>query len=437
MDMIGYLKNVIDLSGLVGTGAVSGVRFNPLKLTRERFLELFGEWVEPSPYFEGGFVMKGDKAGLGNTPLHLAGGCYFQEPSAMSALTALGVQNGERVLDLCAAPGSKATAIATANPDGLTVVNEIHPQRAKILVGNMERMGAANVLITRSDADGLCRNFKGYFDKILLDAPCSGEGMFRKYPEILKDWNEDLVTMCATRSRELLDRAAGMLRAGGRLVYSTCTFNLEENEKNILDFLEHHPEFSVVDTDIAGAEKGLLGLEKASRIFPSEKGEGHFVCALEKSKNADAETVRVKTFTGEKALPQLDLMVGQCVKELGFFYGGKREYVWVTAGQNAYLVPEDLPRPEGVQVLRAGVQAGLLKGKTFFPCQHLFTATPCDNFVSTQEVSDEGAQAFLKGEMLPCTQKGYTAVLWQGLCLGFGKAVDGKLKNHYPKGLRI
>jgi len=437
MDMITYLKDIIDLTPLVGTAVKSGVRYNPLKLTRERFLELFELPVEPSAYYPDGFTVAGEKEGLGNSPLHMAGGCYFQEPSAMSAITALGVENGDRVLDLCAAPGSKATALATLNPDGIMVCNEIHPARAKILVSNLERMGVGNALITNSDAPTLAKSFGGYFDKILLDAPCSGEGMFRKYPEILKDWTPELVKMCAERSRELLESAAVMLRPGGRMVYSTCTFNLEENEKNILDFLNEHPEFDIVDTLVPNAEKGLLGLTQATRIFPSEKGEGHFVCALQKSENAPKMSVKTKCFTNEKPLGDMDSMLESCVRMPLRFYGAERQWITCNAGQNVYVLPAELPKVQGVRILRAGVQAGLLKGKTLFPCHHFFTASPTEQLKRCVEVDDAAAIAFLSGEMIPCAGKGYTAVVWNGLCLGFGKAVDGNLKNHFPKGLRI
>lgn len=437
MDMITYLKDIIDLTPFVNTPAVSGVRYNPLKIGREDFLRLFEGQVEQAAYYPEGFTVRSEKEGLGNSPLHLAGGCYFQEPSAMSAVTALKVQNGDKVLDLCAAPGSKATALATLNPDGLIVANEIHPKRAQILLSNMERMGVANALITRSDAQGLEKNFTGYFDKILLDAPCSGEGMFRKYPEILKNWNEELVEMCALRSGELLEHAAAMLRPGGRMVYSTCTFNLEENEKNILKFLSRHPEFEIVEAEIPAAAGGLLGLDKARRIFPSENGEGHFVCALQKRLDAPQANVKIRCFTGEKTLPQLALMIEGCAKIPVSFYGASRELIWQTAGQNTYLLPRDMPKPKGVQILRAGVQVAILKGKTFFPCHHLFTATPVERFVNTVVVDDVAANAFLSGEMISAEGKGYTAVIWNGLCLGFGKAVEGKLKNHFPKGLRL
>ncbi len=435
MDMITYLKDIVDLAPLVGTAHVSGVRYNPLKLTAERFAELFPAELQPAAYYEAGYRLEGES--MGNHPLHLGGACYFQEPSAMSAITAMGVENGDRVLDLCAAPGSKATALAAANPDGITVCNEIHPKRAQILVSNLERMGIARALVTRSDTETLAAGFGAWFDKILVDAPCSGEGMFRKYPEILTDWNEELVALCAKRSREILEHAATMLRPGGRLVYSTCTFNLEENEKNILDFLSAHPEFTVVEHGIAAA-KGKLGLEAAARIFPDEKGEGHFVCALEKAADAPCKTVKVENFTAErKPLSEVERLLGDCVSRPVGFYGEKKDYILKEIGQNVYIIPADLPNPKGVYILRAGVQAAMLKGKTYVPCHHLYTATPVERMLRTLTVDEGTAAAFLRGETIPCEGKGFTGVLWNGICLGFGKASGGVLKNHYPKGLRL
>lgn len=438
MDMLTYLKEIIDLTPFVGTPALSGVRHNPLKLKRAQFEALFPQPLLPAAYYVDGYKLEGESGGLGNHPLHLAGGCYFQEPSAMSAVTALGVQNGDKVLDLCAAPGSKATALATLDPDGMIVANEIHPKRAQILLSNMERMGVSNALITRSDAATLANAFGSYFDKILVDAPCSGEGMFRKYPEILRDWTEELVQMCAARSREILEHAAEMLRPGGRLVYSTCTFNTEENEKNVLDFLKAHPEFSVAEHGIKDAQPGRLGLDGAARIFPDENGEGHFVCALQKSENAPDNIVKLQGFTQEcKALAQAQHLLSECVNLPLGFYGKARDYILKEIGQNVYVIPTDLPCPQGVYLLRAGVQAAQLKGKTYVPCHHLYTATPVERLNRSVAVNDETALQFLRGETIKCEGKGFTGVLWNGLCLGFGKAVDGVLKNHYPKGLRI
>lgn len=435
MTLLDSLQDIIDLQPFVGTSAVSGVRYNPRKLTAERFEELFPLPLTPAAYFDGGYRVDGDTAGLGNHPLHLGGGCYFQEPSAMSAVTALGVQNGDRVLDLCAAPGSKATALAAQNPDGITVTNEIHPKRAAVLLSNIERMGIASALVTQSDAASLRAAFGSWFDKILVDAPCSGEGMFRKYPELLTDWTEELVAMCAERSREILEHAAAMLRPGGRLVYSTCTFNEAENERNILDFLAVHPEFTVAEHGIPGVSPGRLGLDGAARIFPSQNGEGHFVCALQKSSEAPSEYVKVECFTPDKLPHEIYEMTSACIDTAKLY--PTRDTTFKLIDRNVYCMPADMPYPKGIHILRAGVQAGMCKGKTWVPCHHLFTAAPMEALHRVVTVNDTDADKFLHGELVECGGAGFTAVVWNGLCLGFGKAVDGKLKNHYPKGLRL
>ena len=276
--MIDYLKEWVDLSPYINSPAYEGVRYNPKKIQIEDFLEVAPFEMAPSPFYADGFYLQGE--GDGTHPYHCAGMYYFQEPSAMSAVTALQLQGDERVLDLCAAPGSKATAIASRLKSGVLVANEIQPARAKILVENMERMGISRAVITNNDSAAIAKALPDYFDKVLVDSPCSGEGMFRKYPRILEEWNEDLVRLCTERSREVLENAAKTLRAGGRLVYSTCTFNLEENEKTVLWFLDRHPDFEVVESGLQGGRSGFLGLDLAKRIFPADGGEGHFVCAM-------------------------------------------------------------------------------------------------------------------------------------------------------------
>lgn len=434
MTLTDSLRDIVDLSPLIGTSAVNGVRYNPLKLDRDIFLNLWQGEVVPAKYYADGFRVPGETAGLGNHPLHLSGGCYFQEPSAMSAITAMDVQNGETVLDLCAAPGSKATALAAANPDGITVVNEIHPKRANILLSNIERMGLSSVLVTRSDAAKLRQAFGSFFDRVLVDAPCSGEGMFRKYPEILTDWTPENVSLCAARSREILEQAAALVRPGGRLVYSTCTFNEWENEKNVLDFLSAHPEFSVTEHGIPHTEPGRLGLTKAARIFPSDDGEGHFVCALQKNENAPAEYVKINHFTSKSIDADALKLLSECGSVDALY---QQKSLLYTNGDNVYLLPPDMPKPEGIYLLRAGVLAACRKGKTYVPCQHFYTALPVSAFCRTLAVDDQTARRFCEGQTLDCAGHGFTAVVWNGLTLGFGKAVDGTLKNHYPKGLRL
>lgn len=211
----------------------------------------------------------------------------------MSAIAALQAQPTDVILDMCAAPGSKSTAIAAHC--GVLVANEINPKRVMSLIGNTERMGLSNTLVTNSDSAVAAKAFEGYFDKVLVDSPCSGEGMFRKHPEILRSWTPELVEMCARRSRTILSNAARTLKKGGRLIYSTCTYNLEENEMVILDFLENNPDFELADTGLNIGENGFLGLNRAKRIFIKNGGEGHFVCAL-KRRDPPRCTSRVQSF---------------------------------------------------------------------------------------------------------------------------------------------
>ena len=423
--MISYLKEWVDLTPYVGQAPLEGVRFNRKKIDREPFLRIAPFGVRPSPFYADGFYIEGE--GNGNHPYHQAGLYYFQEPSAMSAVTALQLQGDERVLDLCAAPGSKATAIGVCLKEGILVANEIQPGRASVLAENMERMGISRAVITNSDAAKLASAFPGYFDKILIDSPCSGEGMFRKYPRILEEWTEELVQMCAARSRELLEKGATMLRPGGRLVYSTCTFNPEENEKTILWFLEHHPEFELTDTGIEGASNGFLGLDQAVRIFPSDGGEGHFVCALQHT--GEGKGKAVPSFRLEKH-PEAAAALKALLKV-------PLEGTLIERKGRYFLLDEDLPDPKGVRILRAGLETLELVGKQWKPAHHLAMSLPKEAFRYAKELSLEEARAYLKGETVFCDEKGYGVVTVEGVPLGWIKSSGGVGKNHYPKGLRI
>ena len=252
-------------------------------------------WAENGYYYQAG-----DQPG--RHPFHAAGVYYIQEPSAMAPVELLGVQPGERVLDLCAAPGGKSTQIAAKlKGRGFLLCNEIHPARAKILSENIERMGVVNACVTNEAPARLAGFFPEYFDRVLVDAPCSGEGMFRKNDAACEEWSPENVHMCAERQDEILDCAAGMLCAGGRLVYSTCTFAPEEDEGSVSRFLRRHPEFRLMPVDIMEAEKGRLGLkgcdgvpayveeaapglEGTLRMAPHRiSGEGHFAAVLQKA----------------------------------------------------------------------------------------------------------------------------------------------------------
>ncbi|TGV24161.1 RsmB/NOP family class I SAM-dependent RNA methyltransferase, partial [Mesorhizobium sp. M00.F.Ca.ET.186.01.1.1] len=224
-----------------------GLRVNPLKVAREQFLSRSPFTLEPVSWCVNGFRYQ-DQERPGKHPYHAAGLYYLQEPSAMSAAEALDAQPGERILDLCAAPGGKSTQLAAGlNGQGLLVANEIHPVRVKALAENLERCGVKNAVVTNETPEKLQERFPQFFDKILVDAPCSGEGMFRKLPEAIEDWSPDKVTECHLMQQDILDAASAMLKPGGTLVYSTCTFAPLENEQSLVDFLTRHPEFTVVE----------------------------------------------------------------------------------------------------------------------------------------------------------------------------------------------
>ncbi|MBR6794004.1 MAG: hypothetical protein IKM48_06605 [Clostridia bacterium] len=423
--MLEYLKEWIDLAPWVDQPPLEGVRFNPKKLDRKTFETLAPFALRPSPFYEEGYYLPEGETD-GNHPYHLAGMYYFQEPSAMSAVTALQLQGEERVLDLCAAPGSKATAIASRLTGGLLVANEIQASRARILMENMERMGVSRAVITNNDSAAIAGALPEYFDKVLVDSPCSGEGMFRKYPRILEEWTEDLVALCRERSREVLENAAKTLRPGGRLVYSTCTFNLEENEKTILWFLENHPDFHVVDTGISGGRAGFLGLHQAVRIFPEDGGEGHFVCAMERE--GAAEGRKAPLFKAEKHLEAAEAL-RELLKEP--LHGNLLQ-----RGSYYYLADEDLPNPAGLRILRAGRQVLELKGRQWKPAHHLPMSLPKEAFRYALELDLAEARRYVNGQTVPCKERGYGVVTVAGVPLGWIKSSDGVGKNHYPKGLR-
>lgn len=418
--MIDYLKDVTDLSPYINTKPFCAVRVNPLRLSADEFEKIAPFELKKCPFHKHGYYIS-DEDKSGKHPLHYAGAYYIQEPSAMSAVTALDVNENDIVLDACAAPGSKSTAIAPHCK--LLVANEINKTRVTALIGNIERMGISNALVLCSDTQAVANAFAGYFDKVLVDTPCSGEGMFRKHPEILENWNKELVRMCAERSYSVLENAARTLKAGGRLVYSTCTYNLEENEKVILKFLQNHSEFEIADTGLDFGRQGFLGLDKARRITIADGGEGHFVCALKK--NECTEQSYVKPFSLKNKF-----QITEDIADIPQGYG-----IMEFQGTH-YAVPFGMPNPKGVRVMRAGVRLGGYSGKLWKPEHHLFTAFKAKRSIPLDQKT---AECFLRGEQIPCDSavSGYCAVTYHGMPLGFGKASGGVCKNHLPKGLRV
>ena len=356
---------------------------------------------------------------------HEAGVYYLQEASAMSPVALLDPQPGEKVCDLCAAPGGKTTQIAGRMlGQGFLLCNEINPKRAKILSRNIERMAVSNALVTNEHPDRLAQRFVGFFDRVMVDAPCSGEGMFRKEEAAITDWSQETVEMCARRQAEILDSAAKMVRPGGRMVYSTCTFAPEEDEMAVAAFLERHPEFApeIIETPwFVPVENG------GHRMWPHKLlGEGHFAAVLKK---AEGEEEDIPTQPGDR-LPKEWVSFA---KELGIrLPEGKA----VSFGQNLFWVPEEMPDIRKLKVMRPGLELGEVKKDRFEPAHALaLWLKTCANEESYDPEGEE-IKAYIHGEVVPSDKKGWCLVKAGEYSIGWGKGDGRVLKNHYPKGLR-
>lgn len=444
------------------------LRFNTLKVQspeeRMRILKTLKissekkvSWANEAYYFD-------ENVRPGKHPYHEMGLYYIQEPSAMSAAALLAPKPGMRVLDLCAAPGGKSTQLATYLGDsGLLVSNEINTQRSRILSQNIERMGIKNAIVTNEDSFVLASHFPGFFNAIQVDAPCSGEGMFRKLPEAIEQWSIENVAICAARQKEILDNAAVMLKPGGTIVYSTCTFSKEENEDVIEYFLERHPDFT---------------LEEMERFWPHKvDGEGHFVAKLvrrgsvnefgadydvcedscnkvedtglkvdrktKKNKNSKNRKNETKPALTKENMKLLSEFLDETISEdVAAWIKNSR---LVMFGEQLYRLPDMEVDIKGLKVQRAGLHIGEFKKQRFEPSHSLALALKlndaknlvkltCDNpqtigFFNGQSVvlSDEQTAECKKGWALVCVD-GYTA--------GWGKVNGTQVKNHYPKGLR-
>lgn len=424
------------------------LRINHLKDSEEKAKKVLPFLGESVPWAFGGYYYKEEER-PGQHPFHEAGVYYIQEPSAMAPVTALAPRPGERILDLCASPGGKSTQIADAmQGEGLLICNEIHPQRARVLSENLERMGIVNALVFNHEPAQLAERFEGYFDRILVDAPCSGEGMFRKNEEAFKEWSPENVLMCAERQKDILESAAGMLREGGHMVYSTCTFAPAEDEEVICDFLKLHPEFHLEEIRLcAGMEPGRAEfvrkegreapdgeLSKTVRLWPHKlQGEGHFMALLKKEGERKGEAF--SAFGLEKGIPEQE-----CKEWLEF----KQQYLrkipegkYLKFGDQLYLAPESCPSLKGLKVLRAGLHLGTVKKNRFEPSHALALSLKPENVSLHYDLDVPGARKFLQGQTFSAEgEKGWYLICVEGYSLGFGKLAGGVMKNHYPKGLR-
>ena len=434
--------------------AFKGLRINALKTEVENFFEKNPFTLREIPWTTCGFYYKEEEK-PGKHPFHDAGVYYIQEPSAMAPVTFLEVKPGERVLDLCAAPGGKSTQIAAyMKGEGLLVCNEIHPARAKILSENVERMGIRNAIVTNESPQNLANIFPGYFDKILVDAPCSGEGMFRKNEEACAEWSRENVALCAKRQDEVLEYAAKMLRPGGRLVYSTCTFAPAENEGSISRFLRTHTDFSVVKAQrpqgfIPGQpcwiDEPAENLEYTMRLMPHKvQGEGHYLAVLQKAGTEETAFKRNSVNGLEKGIKEKDYADFQEFQKK-CIVNDTLDGVYLLFGEQLYLGPVDMPAIKGLKVLRPGLHLGTLKKNRFEPSHALALALKKAEVMQYVELSVDDTKRYLNGQTFAMEEikieakeapGGWCLVCVEGYSMGWGKLAGNMMKNHYPKGLR-
>ena len=396
------------------------LRYNPLK-GEHPAMAFAGEGVPWEP--EGFYYDPEARPGL--HVYHEAGVYYLQEASAMAPVALLDPRPGEKVCDLCAAPGGKTTQIAgRMGGEGFLLCNEINPKRAKILSRNIERMAVSNALVTNEHPGNLAKRFAGFFDRMLVDAPCSGEGMFRKEEAAVTDWSQETVEMCARRQAEILHSAAAMVRPGGRLVYSTCTFAPEEDEGTVAAFLAEHPEFT---PEVIETPWFVPGENGSHRMWPHKLlGEGHFAAVLKKTGGEEGDPTPGKA----EKLPKEWLSFA---KELDIrLPAGKA----LSFGQNLFWAPADMPDLTRLKVLRPGLELGSVKKDRFEPAHALaLWLSGCKQEQSYGPESEE-MKAYLHGEVVPSEKKGWCLVKAGDYSIGWGKGDGRVLKNHYPKGLR-
>ena len=397
-----------------------GVRLNPLKPVDSALVPGLMERV---PWEETGWYLSGDSP-AGALPLHEAGAYYLQEPSAMLPAAVLTPQPGERVLDLCAAPGGKTTQLALRMAgQGLLVSNEPVPKRAQVLSRNVERMGIVNALVVSALPAQLAARWPGGFDAVQVDAPCSGEGMFRRHPETMAEWTADSPAGCARRQAEILDGAAALVRPGGRIVYSTCTLNPTENEDTVAAFCERHPGFSLRPFSLPGAQapSGML------TCYPHRmRGEGHFVALLQREGDGEAQ------LDEDASLPHPDRQAVQALRA----FAPDAPAPTAMLGDTLVHLP-GCPDVRGLRVLRAGLHLGQMKGKTFMP-DHAWAMACLPPAAPRVPLTAAQAARYQAGETIPMLDapRGFVLPTLAGLALGWGKVSDGVMKNHYPKGLR-
>lgn len=437
---IAQMKNILggeyaDYIRAMSAPPVRAIRINEKKASADAVLSVLPYDSEPIPYSQDGyFISANEDDRIGSHPLHHAGAFYVQEPSAMAPACMAPIKPDFLALDVCAAPGGKSSQLAERLTRGVLVSNEIMKDRAVTLLGNIERQGFDNVIVTNTDAKTLAGWFDSVFDLVLCDAPCSGEGMFRKNPDAVAEWSEENVEMCAARQKEILHSAAKTVKRGGYLVYSTCTFSKEENEDVVSDFLAQNEDFSLCDAPekIKKATADGVEMPEARRFYPHlSHGEGQFMALMKRNSGGEAH---IAYRDGARALTKEEDKAAR-----GFFascFDKLPSGRLVSVGKNIFLSP-DFPVPPH-SVFSAGIKVGEVEKGRLVPHHQLFSALGAAMKRKIALSSDSAdAKKYIGGETIPTgIENGWAAVTIDGCAVGGAKVTDGVAKNHYPKGLR-
>ena len=418
-----------------------GIRVNTLKMSVDDFYNKKLYELEPVQWCKEGFYYNGADVRPSKSPYYHAGLYYLQEPSAMSTAAVADIQPGERVLDICAAPGGKSTqAGAKLKGEGMLVTNDISTSRTKALLKNVELFGLTNAVVLNESPDRIADRFPMFFDKIIIDAPCSGEGMFRKDADVIKAWGKSMSDFCLSAQYEILEACARAVCDGGYIIYSTCTFDPAENENQIDTFLTRHPEFELCEIppelglDRGRAEWSKSGnseLKKCGRLWPHKtKGEGHFVAKMRKNGNGERTEFDPQP---KKKIDGFEYFEEFIKNNINIEFNGNFD----NFGEKLYLLPKGMPKLNGLRIVRNGWYIGDIKKKRFEPSQAFAMGLKKENVRLTQELGDyETAVKYLKGETLETDLKedGWVLVTFDGLTLGWAKSQKGRLKNKYLPG---
>ena len=419
-----------------------GMRVNTLKMSVEDFKNKRLYELEPVSWCREGFYYNGADVRPSKSPYYHAGLYYLQEPSAMSTGSVADVKPGERILDICAAPGGKSTQVgAGLKGEGILVTNDISTSRTKALLKNVELFGLINAVVLNESPAKIAARFPDFFDKIIIDAPCSGEGMFRKDPDVIKAWGKNMTDFCTSAQYEILEACSKAVCSGGYIIYSTCTFNPDENERQIEAFLKRHPEFELCDIPSqlgldSGRPEWTEGkdkmFKKCGRLWPHKtKGEGHFVAKMRKTEGAERTDFGGHENNKINGFEYFEDFVDENIKNVNF--NGDFE----TYGEKLYMLPKHLPSFNGLRVVRNGWYLGDIKKNRFEPSQAFAMGLKGENVRLTEELKDyDTAVKYLKGETLETSlnDNGWVLITFDGLTLGWAKSQKGRLKNKYLAG---